>query len=52
MAEAIEDLAQRGRITPHVGAVLPLDQAAQALASIAGRTAQGKVVVDLGGVDD
>ncbi|WP_068395939.1 NADPH:quinone oxidoreductase family protein [Kribbia dieselivorans] len=50
MAEAIEDLAQRGAITPHIGAVLPLAQAAQALESIAGRTAHGKVVVDLAGV--
>ena len=38
-----------GRVQPHVGAVFPLDRAAEALALVGGGTAIGKVVIDVSG---
>lgn len=36
-----------GRVPPHVGAVFPLDQVAEALALVGGGAAVGKVVIDV-----
>jgi NADPH:quinone reductase len=44
LAELMDWYAQ-GRLHPHVGAVLPLDRAGEALAHLADRTATGKIVV-------
>jgi NADPH:quinone reductase len=46
-AELITAL-QRGKLKPHIGAVFPLEQAAQALQMLAERRATGKVVVRVG----
>jgi NADPH:quinone reductase len=43
--EALRRLVDTGRLRPQVEAVLPLDQARQALAQVAGRHARGKIVL-------
>lgn len=45
VATAVEDLAAAGRIHPPIGSVWPLERAAEAMASMAERSAIGKVVV-------
>ena len=42
---AIDSLAARGKLTPRVHAVLPLDRAADALAMLGNRAAIGKIVL-------
>ncbi|MBM6545413.1 NADPH:quinone oxidoreductase family protein [Janibacter sp. YIM B02568] len=49
VATAIERLAAERRINPPVGTVWPLEQAAEAMASMAERNAVGKVVVAVKG---
>jgi len=47
-ARANERLMQwvaQGRLRPHVSRVLPLEQAAEAMASVMDRTVQGRVVL-------
>ncbi|SEM68488.1 NADPH2:quinone reductase [Loktanella fryxellensis] len=44
LAELMDWYAQ-GRLRPHIGAVLPLDRANEALAHLADRTATGKIVI-------
>jgi NADPH:quinone reductase len=46
IAEALEALIESGHVAPVVGARLPLDRAAEALALIDGRAATGKVVLE------
>ena len=46
IAEALDVLIEDGHVTPLVGARLPLERAAEALALIDGRTATGKVVLE------
>ncbi|ADZ68613.1 Oxidoreductase, zinc-binding dehydrogenase family [Polymorphum gilvum SL003B-26A1] len=41
----ILDWVRQGRLNPHIHAVYPLDQTAEALAEIAGRSVRGKVIV-------
>ena len=41
-------LVDSGRLRPQVSAVLPLDQAREALALVAGRHARGKIVLEIG----
>lgn len=43
------DLLASGRVTPHIGATFPLDQAAEALRYVADGRAVGKVVLDVTG---
>ena len=45
---AIDRLAARGKLTPHVHAVLPLRSAAAALAALADRSVVGKIVLRVG----
>lgn len=37
----------RGRLRPHVSQLLPLEQAAEAMAAVMARTAQGRLVLRL-----
>ncbi len=46
--EALRCLVDTGRLRPQVQAVLPLDQARQALAQVAGRHTRGKIVLQIG----
>jgi len=46
--EALRGLVDTGRLRPQVQAVLPLDQARQALAQVAGRHTRGKIVLQIG----
>jgi NADPH2:quinone reductase len=46
--EALCRLVDTGRLRPQVQAVLPLDQARQALAQVAGRHTRGKIVLQIG----
>jgi len=46
--EALRRLVDMGRLRPQVQAVLPLDQARQALALVAGRHTRGKIVLQIG----
>ena len=46
--EALNGLVDVGTLRPQVSAVLPLDQARQALAQVAARHARGKVVLQPG----
>jgi len=46
--EALRRLVDTGRLRPQVQAVLPLDQARQALAQVAGRHTRGKIVLQVG----
>jgi NADPH2:quinone reductase len=46
--EALRRLVDTGRLHPQVQAVLPLDQARQALAQVAGRHTRGKIVLQIG----
>jgi NADPH:quinone reductase-like Zn-dependent oxidoreductase len=46
--EALRRLVDTGRLRPQVQAVLPLDQARQALAQVAGRHTRGKIVLQIG----
>lgn len=46
--EALRDLADAGKLRPQVQAVLPLDQARQALALVAGGHTRGKIVLRIG----
>ncbi len=46
--EALRSLVDAGKLRPRIQAVLPLDQARQALAEVAGRHARGKVVLRIG----
>ena len=46
--EALRRLADTGKLRPQVQAVLPLDQARQALARVADRHARGKIVLRIG----
>jgi NADPH:quinone reductase len=46
--EALRRLVDTGRLRPQVQAVLPLDQARQALARVAGRHTRGKIVLQIG----
>jgi NADPH2:quinone reductase len=45
--EALRRLLDAGELRPEVGAVLPLDQAREALARVAGRHARGKIVLQI-----
>jgi NADPH:quinone reductase len=45
--EALNRLVDAGALRPQVSAVLPLDQAREALARIAARHAQGKIVLQI-----
>jgi NADPH:quinone reductase-like Zn-dependent oxidoreductase len=47
VATAIEGLAAEGAIDPPIGRVWTLDQAPEAMASMAERSAVGKVVVSI-----
>ncbi|MCW2816134.1 MAG: NADPH-quinone reductase [Nocardioides sp.] len=47
LVAALEEAAAAGRLRPHVGMVLPLARAAEALGVLDRREALGKVVVDL-----
>lgn len=44
----LADLARSGRVVPHISAVYPLEQSAEALAELAERRAVGKVLVTPG----
>ena len=46
--EALHRLVDTGRLRAQVRAVLPLDQARQALAQVAGRHTRGKIVLQIG----
>ena len=46
--EALRRLVDTDRLRPQVQAVLPLDQAHQALAQVAGRHTRGKIVLQIG----
>jgi NADPH2:quinone reductase len=46
--EALRRLVDTGRLRPQVQAVLPLDQAREALAQVAGRHTRGKIVLQIG----
>jgi len=46
--EALGRLVDSGHLRPHVEAVLPLDQAREALARVAGRHTRGKIVLQTG----
>ena len=46
--EALRRLVDAGRLRPQVEAVLPLEQARQALAQVAGRHIRGKIVLQIG----
>jgi NADPH:quinone reductase-like Zn-dependent oxidoreductase len=46
--EVLRRLVDTGRLRPQVQAVLPLDQARQALAQVAGRHTRGKIVLQIG----
>jgi NADPH:quinone reductase len=46
--EALSRLVDTGKLRPQVEAVLPLDQAREALARVAGRHTRGKVVLQIG----
>jgi NADPH:quinone reductase len=46
--EALSRLVEAGALRPQVEAVLPLDQARQALARVAGRHTRGKIVLQIG----
>jgi NADPH:quinone reductase len=46
--EALRRLADTGKLRPQVEAVLPLDQAREALARVAGRHTRGKIVLQIG----
>ena len=46
--EALRRLVDTGMLRPQVQAVLPLDQARQALAQVAGRHTRGKIVLQIG----
>jgi NADPH:quinone reductase len=46
--EALRRLIDTGSLRPQVQAVLPLDQARQALAQVAGRHTRGKIVLQIG----
>jgi NADPH:quinone reductase-like Zn-dependent oxidoreductase len=46
--ETLGRLADAGRLRPQVEAVLPLDQAREALARVAGRHTRGKIVLQIG----
>jgi NADPH:quinone reductase-like Zn-dependent oxidoreductase len=46
--EALRRLVEAGSLRPQVEAVLPLDQARQALAQVAGRHTRGKIVLQIG----
>jgi NADPH2:quinone reductase len=46
--EQLGRLVDAGRLRPQVEAVLPLDQARDALARVAGRHTRGKVVLEIG----
>lgn len=41
------DMAARGALTPHVGAVLPLSRAAEGMEMLRARRSTGKVVIDM-----
>jgi NADPH:quinone reductase len=41
-------MVEAGQLRPQVGAVLPLDQAREALAQVAGRHTRGKIVLRTG----
>jgi NADPH:quinone reductase len=46
--EALSRLVAAGKLIPQVEAVLPLDQAREALARVAGRRTRGKIVLQIG----
>ena len=46
--EALSRLVDAGKLRPQVEAVLPLDQARQALTRVAGRRTHGKIVLQIG----
>jgi NADPH:quinone reductase len=46
--EALGLLVDSGKLRPQVAAVLPLDQAREALAQLAGRHTRGKIVLEIG----
>ena len=46
--EALRRLVDAGRLRPQVEAVLPLDEAHEALARVAGRHTRGKIVMQIG----
>jgi NADPH:quinone reductase-like Zn-dependent oxidoreductase len=46
--EALSRLVEAGTLRPQVAAVLPLDQAREALAQVAGGHTRGKVVLQIG----
>jgi NADPH2:quinone reductase len=46
--EALHRLVDAGKLRPQVGAVLPLDQAREALTRVAGRHTRGKIVLQIG----
>ena len=46
--EALRRLVDAGTLRPQVEAVLPLDQARQALTRVAGRHTRGKIVLQIG----
>jgi NADPH:quinone reductase len=46
--EALSGLVEAGRLRPQVGAVLPLDQAREALARVAGGHTRGKIALQIG----
>lgn len=49
--EELRDLLVSGRVSPHVGAVYPLDRTVDALRHVADGHAIGKVLIDLGRLD-
>jgi len=46
--EALSHLVDAGTLRPQVEAVLPLDEARQALTRVAGRHTRGKIVLQIG----
>jgi NADPH:quinone reductase-like Zn-dependent oxidoreductase len=46
--EALSRLIEAGRLRPQIQAILPLDQARQALAQVAGGHTRGKIVLQIG----
>jgi NADPH:quinone reductase len=46
--ESLNRLVEAGAVRPQVGGVLPLDQAREALARVAGRHTRGKMVLEIG----
>ena len=46
--EALRRLVDAGTLRPQVEAVLPLDQAREALTRVAGRHTRGKIVLQIG----